>query len=159
MAKTKTLDDLFLHGLKDIYYAEKQILKTLPKLAKKAPSEALATAFLTHRDETAGQLERLDKVFELLDRRAQGKTCEGIQGILSEGDETVEEFEDSDVLEGAMIASAQAVEHYEIARYVGLKLWADKLGMAEAVKLLDQNLQEEIRTDKLLTTMAGGRAA
>lgn len=156
-AKEKTLNDLFLHTLKDIYYAEKQILKALPRMAKNAESEELRQAFETHREETEGQIERLEKVFEMLGKPARGVQCEAINGIIEEGKEVMEDFADSEALDAGILAAAQAVEHYEITRYGSLKTWAQELGMDDAAKLLDQNLQEEKKTDKLLTDLAEAR--
>jgi len=150
----KTLNDLFIDTLKDIYYAEKQILRALPKMAKAAESEELRDAFLTHRDQTQGQIERLDQAFELLGKRAQGKTCEAIQGIIEEGKEIMEEFEGSDALDAGLISSAQAVEHYEMARYGTLQRWAGHLGHDDVAELLGQTLEEEKQTDELLTRIA-----
>jgi len=149
----KTLDDLFLDTLKDIYYAEKQILKALPKMARASQSEEGKAAFLKHKDETEGQIERLQQVFELLGKPARGKTCEAIQGIISEAEEIIDEFKGSVALDAGLIASAQAVEHYEIARYGTLKSWAAQLGLKDAVALIDANLQEELATDELLTQL------
>ena len=156
-AKQKTLDDLFLHTLKDIYYAERKILKNLPRMAKATKSEELRQAFETHREETQGQIERIEQVFEMLGKRASGKTCEAINGILEEGEGIMEDFGDSEALDAGILAAAQAVEHYEIVRYGTLKTWAQELGMQDAVKLLDQNLQEEKKTDTLLTQLAEAR--
>jgi ferritin-like metal-binding protein YciE len=156
-AKQKTLDDLFLHTLKDIYYAERKILKNLPRMAKATESEELRQAFETHREETQGQIERIEQVFEMLGKRASGKTCEAINGILEEGEGIMEDFGDSEALDAGILAAAQAVEHYEIVRYGTLKTWAQELGMQDAVKLLDQNLQEEKKTDTLLTQLAEAR--
>jgi ferritin-like metal-binding protein YciE len=156
-AKQKTLDDLFLHTLKDIYYAERKILRNLPKMAKAAESRELKEAFEKHREETQGQIERLEQVFELLGKRAQGVTCEAINGILEEGESVMEDFGESEALDAGILAAAQAVEHYEIVRYGTLKTWAQELGMNDAVKLLDQNLQEEKKTDDLLTRLAEAR--
>ena len=153
-AKDKDLNDLFLDTLKDIYFAEKQILKALPKMAKAASSDQLRAAFEKHHDETEGQVERLEKVFELLDKPARGKTCDGIMGILDEGKEIMEEFKGTEALDAGMVAAAQAVEHYEIARYGTLKQWAQQLGMKDAVRLLDETLQQEKRTDQALTSLA-----
>ncbi|QRM30565.1 ferritin-like domain-containing protein [Microvirga sp. VF16] len=155
--KDKTLNDLFLHTLKDIYYAEKQILKALPKMAKNAESEELRQAFETHREETEGQIERLEKIFVMLDKPARGVQCEAINGLIEEGKEVMEDFADSEALDAGILAAAQAVEHYEITRYGSLKTWAQELGMSDAAKLLDQNLQEEKKTDKLLTELAEAR--
>ena len=156
-AKEKGLEDLFLNTLKDIYYAEKQILRALPKMAKAAESEELRQAFQTHRDETEGQIERLEQVFEALGKRAQGKTCEAIQGIIEEGKEIMEDFADSDALDAGLIAAGQAVEHYEISRYGTLRTWAQELGMQDAADLLQETLEEEKKTDKLLSELAEAR--
>jgi ferritin-like metal-binding protein YciE len=152
-AQTKTLDDLFLDTLKDIYYAEKQILKTLPKMAKAAQSPDLKKAFETHRDETEGHVERLTEVFELIGKAPRGKTCDAILGIIEEGKAIIEEFEGSPALDAGLVAAAQAVEHYEMARYGTLKAWAQQLGLKDAVTLLDQTLGEETKTDKLLSQL------
>ena len=153
-AKDKHLDDLFLDTLKDVYYAEKQILRALPKMAKAAHSDKLRAAFEKHHDETEGQVDRLEQIFELMDKPVRGKTCEAIQGILDEGKEIMEEYKGSEALDAGMVAAAQAVEHYEISRYGTLKQWANQLGMREAVRLLDQTLQEEKKTDAALTELA-----
>jgi len=153
-AKEKNLNDLFLDTLKDIYYAEKQILKALPKMAKAAHSDQLRAAFEKHHGETEGQVERLERVFELIDKPARGKTCEAIEGLLEEGKEIMEEYKGTEALDAGMVAAAQAVEHYEIARYGTLKQWAQQLGMMDAVRLLDQTLQEEKKTDEALTSLA-----
>lgn len=154
----KTLDNLFYQTLKDIYYAERKILKALPKMARGAQSEQLRQAFEKHREETEGQVERLQKVFDLLGKRAQGKTCEAIEGIIEEGEEILDEFEKSPALDAGLVASAQAVEHYEIARYGTLKRWAEMLDMPEAAKLLDETLQEESKTDEALSKLADSDA-
>jgi ferritin-like metal-binding protein YciE len=150
----KDLNALFLDTLKDIYYAEKQILKSLPKMAKAAQSDQLRTAFEKHHDETEGHVERLEEVFELIGKPARGKKCDAIEGILDEGKEVMEEYEDTPALDAGLLAAAQAVEHYEISRYGTLKSWAEKLGMKDAVKLLDQTLAEEKKTDETLTKIA-----
>ncbi len=154
MATSKTLDDLFYETLKDIYYAERQIVKALPKMARGAQDPKLKAAFETHREETEGQIERLKQVFEILGKRAQGKTCDAIEGILSEGEEILDEFKGTPALDAGLLAAAQAVEHYEISRYGTLRAWALQLGMKDAAKLLDETLQEEARTDDLLTDLA-----
>jgi len=158
MAKTpateKTLQDLFFETLKDIYYAEKQILRALPKMAREANSPELRKAFEQHRDETEGHVERLQQVFDMLDKPARGKTCDAILGIVEEGKEVMEAIGNSPALDAGLVSAAQAVEHYEIARYGTLKAWAGQLGMPDAAKLLEQTLQEEIKTDKLLTDLA-----
>ena len=157
-AKQKTLDDLFLETLKDMYHAEKQILRALPKMAKAADSEELRQAFQTHRDETEGQVARLEQVFEMLGKPARGKPCEAIQGIIEEGKEVMEDFKGSDALDAGLVAGAQAVEHYEISRYGTLKTWATQLGLRDAAKLFDETLAEEKKTDALLTKLAESSA-
>ena len=154
----KTLNDLFLTTLKDVYYAEKAILRALPKMAKAAESGDLKEAFVKHRDETAGHVERLEQIFDKLGKKASGKTCEAIKGIIEEGEEIMDDFEDSDALDAGLIAAGQAVEHYEISRYGTLRSWAQQLGMRDAAKLLDQTLAEEKKTDELLTQLAEARA-
>ena len=154
MASEKTLDDLFLDTLKDIYYAEKQILKALPKMAKAATSPELKAGFEQHQEETQGQIERLEQVFELIGKPARGKTCDAILGILEEGKEIMEEFKGTVALDAGLVSAAQAVEHYEIARYGTLKTWANQLGMKDAVALFDATLQEEVATDKKLSQVA-----
>ncbi len=150
----KKLNDLFFDMLKDIYFAERQILKSLPKMAKAARSEELRNAFLKHREETEGQVERLQQIFEMLGKRAQGKTCDAINGIIEEGEEIIEEYKGSEALDAGLLADGQAVEHYEMARYGTLKNWATQLGMKDAATLLDATLQEEKKTDALLTKLA-----
>jgi ferritin-like metal-binding protein YciE len=150
----KTLDDLFLNTLKDVYYAEKQIYKSLPKMAKAATDGQLGAAFEKHQEETEGQIARLEQIFELLDKPARGKKCDAIEGILDEGKEVMEEFKGSAALDAGLLASAQAVEHYEISRYGTLKSWAAALGMKDVVKLIDQTLAEEKKTDALLSKLA-----
>jgi ferritin-like metal-binding protein YciE len=150
----KDLNDLFLDTLKDIYYAEKQILKSLPKMAKAAASDQLRAAFEKHHDETEGQIGRLEQIFELLDKPARGKKCDAIEGMLDEGKEIMDEYKGASALDAGLLAAAQAVEHYEISRYGTLKSWAGKLGMNEAVRLLDQTLNEEKKTDDTLTKIA-----
>jgi ferritin-like metal-binding protein YciE len=152
--KTANLEDLFTETLKDIYFAEKQILRALPKMAREAASPELREAFETHRDETEGQVERLNQIFESMGRPARGKTCEAILGIIDEAKEIMEDFKGTDALDAGLAASAQAVEHYEIARYGTLKTWARQLGMEDAAKLLDETLEEEIKADKLLSRLA-----
>jgi ferritin-like metal-binding protein YciE len=153
---TKTMADLFYETLKDIYFAERQIYKTLPKIAKAAQSGALRDALMAHRTETEGQIERLGEVFDLIGKPARAKTCEAIKGILEEGDEVIEDFAGSEALDEGLVAACQAVEHYEIARYGALKAWADKLGHADAAALLQQSLDEEKSADELLTSIASG---
>jgi ferritin-like metal-binding protein YciE len=152
--KAKGLEELFSDTLKDIYYAEKQILRALPKMAKSACSGELSEAFEKHRQETEGHVQRLEQIFEAMGKPARGKTCDAIVGILEEGKEIMEDYAGDAALDAGLAASAQAVEHYEIARYGTLRTWADELGMKDASKLLDQTLQEEIKTDQLLTKLA-----
>jgi ferritin-like metal-binding protein YciE len=155
MAKEpKKLDDLFHDTLKDIYFAEKKILTALPKMAKAAQSEDLRAAFEKHHGETEGQVERLERVFDLIGKKAQGKTCDAIVGIVEEGQEVMKEYKGSPALDAGLLAGAQAVEHYEISRYGTLKTWANELGLADAVGLLDATLQEEKNTDATLTKIA-----
>lgn len=155
MAKAeKTLTDLFETTLRDIYFAEKQILRALPKMAKKAKSPELASAFEKHRDETETHVERLEQVFEMFGATARGKTCDAIVGILDEGKEIMEDFAGTDALDPGMLAAAQAVEHYEISRYGTLRTWAEQLGMKDAAKLLDLTLAEEKKTDATLSQLA-----
>ena len=158
MAKEKTLEDLFHDTLKDIYYAERKILKALPKMARASSSPELKAAFEKHRDETETQLERLQQVFELIGKRAQGKTCDAIEGIISEGEEIIESFKGTPAIDAGLISSAQAVEHYEITRYGTLRRWAEVLGHSEAAALLEQTLDEESSTDEALTGLADASA-
>jgi len=148
MPEQKKLDDLFLDTLKDMYYAEKHIAKTLPKLAKAAQSAELKAGFEHHLEETENQIERLEQVFNLLGKPARGKTCDAILGLIEEGKSIMDEFKDTPALDAGLVSTAQAVEHYE------LKTWAQQLGMPEAVRLLDANLREEVATDKKLTQLA-----
>jgi ferritin-like metal-binding protein YciE len=150
----KTLRDLFHDTLKDIYYAEKKILTALPKMAKAAQAQELRTAFTKHERETEGQVQRLEKVFQLIKEPAKGKKCEAIEGLLDEGKEIMTEFKGAPALDAGLLAAAQAVEHYEISRYGTLKTWAAALGIEQAVKLLDQTLTEEKKTDEALTEIA-----
>jgi ferritin-like metal-binding protein YciE len=152
--KDKDLNDLFLDTLKDMYYAEKQILRALPKMAKAAHSDKLRAAFEKHHGETEDQVGRLEQIFEMIDKPARGKTCDAIQGLLDEGKEIMEEYKGSEALDAGMLAAAQAVEHYEISRYGTLKQWAQQLGMNDTVRLLDETLQEEKKTDEALTSLA-----
>lgn len=150
----KDLNELFLDTLKDIYYAEKHILKALPKMAKAANSDELRAAFEKHYDETEGQVERLEQIFEMIGKAARGKKCEAIEGIIDEGKEVMEEYADTPALDAGLLSAAQSVEHYEISRYGTLKAWAEKLNMPQAVKLLDATLVEEKKTDETLTRIA-----
>lgn len=154
MAEDKTLDDLFLDTLKDIYYAEKQIVKTLPKMAKAAQSPELKAGFEKHRDESEGHVDRLEQVFDMIGKPARGKTCEAILGIIEEGKTIMDEFKGTAALDAGLISAAQAVEHYEIARYGTLKAWAQQLGLKQAVDLFDATLKEEMATDQTLSQVA-----
>src|SRR3954471_8950331 len=155
MAKEpKKLDELFHDTLKDIYFAEKKILATLPKMAKAADSEELKTAFEKHHGETEGQIERLEQVFAAIEKKPQAKTCAAIVGITDEGAEIMEEYKGSPALDAGLLAAAQAVEHYEISRYGTLKAWAEELGLDDAVELLEETLDEEKATDEKLTELA-----
>jgi ferritin-like metal-binding protein YciE len=157
-AKQKELNDLFLDTLKDIFHAEKQLLRALPKMARAANSDELRQAFETHKDETQVQVERLEQVFEIVGKRASGKPCEAMQGLVAEGQEIMEEFKDSDALDAGLISSAQAIEHYEISRYGTLRTWAQQLGMEDAANLFEETLEEEKKTDQLLTEIAESSA-
>ncbi|MEJ0011909.1 MAG: DUF892 family protein [Bauldia sp.] len=155
MAKMpKTLDVLFHDTLKDIYFAEKKILSTLPKMEKAAQSADLKAAFAKHRGETAGHVERLEEVFGMIDKKPQAKTCDAIMGITEEGAEIMKEYKGSPALDAGLLAAAQAVEHYEISRYGTLRTWAQELGLDDAVELLQATLDEEEATDEALTEIA-----
>ncbi|MEW6630013.1 MAG: ferritin-like domain-containing protein [Pseudomonadota bacterium] len=150
----KGLDNLFHDTLKDIYFAEKKILATLPKMAKAAQDEALKSAFEKHRVQTEQHVARLEEVFKVIDKKPVGKTCAAIMGITEEGAEIMEDYKGSASLDAGLLAAAQAVEHYEISRYGTLKTWAQELGLADAADLLDQTLTEEKETDEALTVLA-----
>jgi len=152
--QSKTLEDLFLENLKDIYYAERKILVALPKMAKAANSEQLRAAFEKHVQETEGQVDRLKQVFKLLKQSPKGKTCPAILGLVEEGEEVMEDFEDSPALDAGLLSGAQAVEHYEISRYGTMVAWAEQLGMKEAARLLNETLEEEKKTDAILSKLA-----
>jgi ferritin-like metal-binding protein YciE len=149
-----TLDKLFEETLRDIYYAEKAILKNLPKMAKKASSEKLVAAFEEHIDQTEGQVERLEQIFEMIGKSARGKRCPAIDGLAEEASEIMQEADDDTVRDAGILAAAQAVEHYEISRYGTLAAWAEKLGLTEAVSLLEATLEEEKLTDQKLSELA-----
>lgn len=153
-AKTKTLEDAFYETLKDVFYAEKQSVRALKKSAKAAESKELKQAFETHAEESATQVERLQQVFDILGRPARSKTCEAMQGLTSEMEGDLEDFADSPAADAVLAASAQAIEHYEIARYGTLKTWATQLGLEDAAQLLGETLEEEKRTDALLSQIA-----
>ena len=152
----KNLKDLFLHTLKDVYFAEHEILKALPQMAAAAQTDGLKAAFETHRTQTEQQIRRLEDVFALLGQKAEGVPCEAIQGILEEGREVMDEFAGGPALDAGLIAAAQAVEHYEIARYGALRSWAELIGLDDVEELLDATLAEEKETDALLTRLAEG---
>src|ERR1700726_3578081 len=150
----KKLDELFHNTLRDIYFAEKKILSTLPKMAKAAQSADLKAAFEKHRGETEGHVTRLEKVFAVIEKKPQAKTCDAIVGITDEGAEIMKEYKGSPALDAGLLAAAQAVEHYEMSRYGTLKSWAQELGLDGAVKLLDATLGEEKKADETLTKIA-----
>ncbi|GAB3821857.1 ferritin-like domain-containing protein [Tessaracoccus terricola] len=154
----KGLEHLFFDTLRDIHYAEKHILKTLPQLEANAASDELKAAFRTHTKETEGQIQRLEKVFALIDRPPTSKRCEAIDGILAEGDGVLEDYKGTTALDAGLISSAQAVEHYEITRYGTLRRWAKMLTIGDAYDLLTESLEEESRTDELLTKIADAEA-
>jgi ferritin-like metal-binding protein YciE len=155
MAKEpKTLSELFHDTLKDIFFAEKKILATLPKMAKAAQSPDLKKAFEKHRGETEGHVARLEKIFASIDKKPQAKTCDAIVGITEEGAEIMKEYKGSPALDAGLLAAAQAVEHYEMSRYGTLRTWAQELGLNDAVRLLEQTLEEEKKTDATLTKIA-----
>lgn len=148
------LEDLFVHTLQDIYYAEKKLAKALPKMQKAADSAELAKVFAAHLDETKEHVARLEQVFKSLDSKAKGKACPAIDGIIEEAEELMKEIKDKDTRDAAMIAAAQAAEHYEITRYGTLVSWGTQLGHREAVALLKKTLKEEYAADQKLTKIA-----
>jgi ferritin-like metal-binding protein YciE len=154
MAEEKDLEDAFYETLKDVYFAEKQALKACKKSAKKAQSPELRDAFEEHAEETANQIERLKEIFEMLGKAARAKTCEAMQGIMSEMEEDLDEFGGTSANDAVIIGCGQAIEHYEIARYGMLKTWAMELGEREIARLLDQTLREEKNADALLSQIA-----
>ena len=154
--KNPSLEDLFHETLKDIYYAEHKILKALPKMAKSAASPGLKAAYEKHLGQTEAQVKRLDKVFGLIGKKPETKVCTAIDGILKEGDDVMATFKDKPALDAGLIASSQAVEHYEIARYGTLRTWARTLGLTDAQALLQATLDEEAATDEILTDLAEG---
>jgi ferritin-like metal-binding protein YciE len=153
----KTLNDLFMHGLQDLYYAEGQIMQALPDMIEKATNSQLRAGFEKHLTETEGQIHRLRQVFEMMDADPKGEKCPAIDGILKEGKELMGEIDDEDVMNVGLVAAAQAVEHYEITRYGALIAWATELGRTDCVPHLKANLAEEKATDQKLTTMAERR--
>jgi ferritin-like metal-binding protein YciE len=154
MPSENSLQELFHDTLKDIYFAEKKILSALPKMAKAAQSEDLKAAFQKHETETEEHVARLEKVFQEIDETPRGKTCDAIMGIIEEGQEVMKEFKGAPALDAGLLAAAQAVEHYEIARYGTLRTWAAELGLKQSVKLLEETLSEEKMTDETLTKLA-----
>jgi len=153
----KTMDDLFIHQLQDIYYAERQLVKALPKMAEKATDPQLKQGFLTHLDETRGHVKRLEQVFQMHGAKIEAVTCPAIDGIIEEADEVAGEVEDKSVLDAALINAAQAAEHYEITRYGSLIAWARQLGRNDCASVLQKTLEEEKATDKKLTSLAESR--
>lgn len=151
---TKTMSDLLLAFMQDVYYAERQILKALPKLAKAAQNDELKQALMHHREETEGQVERLQRAFEAMGKRARGRTCEAINGLIEEGDEVVEEFEQGTIRDAGIIGAAQAVEHYEMARYGTICEWAMACGLTDVARLMAETLEEEKHADTLLNKLA-----
>jgi len=150
----KTMNDLFVHQLRDIYYAEKQLVKALPKMAEKATDQQLKQGFLTHLDETKTHVQRVEQVFQMHGAQAKAVDCPAIDGIIKEADETAGEVADKAVLDAALINAAQAAEHYEIARYGSLIAWAKRLGRNDCASVLQKTLEEEKATDKKLTMLA-----
>lgn len=150
----KTLKDLFVHTLQDVYYAEQRIVESLPMMIEKAETNELRNVLNAHLSETEKQIQRLDEVFELVDETPSTEECEAVDGLLEEAEEVMSEIDDKSVLDAGIIAAGQAVEHYEIARYGTLIAWADQIGLGQAKGLLEQTLEEEKRADKLLTEVA-----
>lgn len=151
-----TLKEMFEETLKDVYFAENAIIKALPKMAKKAQSESLKAAFEEHLEETKGQVGRLDKIFKMLGSKAEGKECPALKGLVQETEELMDEAKNPDVLDAGLIGCAQAVEHYEMARYGTLKAWAEQLEMEDAAELLEETLEEEKAADEKLSELAFG---
>jgi ferritin-like metal-binding protein YciE len=154
MASTKGMNELLVDFMRDVYYAERQILKALPKMAKAAQNEKLKQALMHHREETQGQVERMQKAFEALGQRARGEICEAINGIIEEGEEVIEKFQQGPVRDAGIVANAQAVEHYEMARYGTIVAWARGCGQNDVVKLMEETLVEEKKADRLLNEIA-----
>lgn len=153
----KTMDDLFVHSLRDVYYAENQILKALPKMIDKATNPELKQGLQSHLEETEGQVRRLEEVFEMVGMEASGVDCPAIDGIIKEAENNASEVEDENVLDAAIVADAQAVEHYEMARYGTLVAWAQELGRNDCAELLQETLEEEKAADEKLTSIAESR--
>lgn len=150
----KTMEDLFQTMLQDVYYAEKQLTRALPKMAKEAQDEELKKAFSEHLTETEGHVERLEKVFEMMEKTPRGKRCDAMLGIVAEGKEIIDEADDKQILDAGLIAAGQAAEHYEIARYGTLCAWAKALGKPQVARLLHETLEEEKAADERLTKIA-----
>ena len=150
----RTLDDLFEETSKDVYFAENAILKALPKMAAKAKSKDLKAAFTEHTKETEGQVKRLDKIFKVIGKKPEGKECPALKGLVKETEELMSEAQNADVLDAGLIGCAQAVEHYEMARYGTLCAWAEQLDMEDAAELLEETLEEEKAADEKLTELA-----
>jgi ferritin-like metal-binding protein YciE len=150
----KSMDDLFHNALQDVYYAEKQLLRTLPKLAKSSSNPELERALSDHKRQTQDQVRRLEEVFDMIGKKPRAKKCDGILGIVAEGDEVLKEADEGTICDAGIIAAAQAAEHYEIARYGTLCAWAKALGKSDAARLLKETLEEEKEADKLLTSIA-----
>jgi ferritin-like metal-binding protein YciE len=150
----KSMEELFHAQLQDVYYAEKQLLKALPKLAKNSTNVKLAEAFTNHLHETESQVKRLEKIFETMEKKPKAKKCDAILGIIAEGQEVIDEVDDDAVRDAGLVAAGQAAEHYEIARYGTLVAWAELLGLEQAAKLLEKTLREEKEADQLLTSIA-----
>jgi len=153
-AKDKKLDDLFYETLRDIYYAEKALVKSLPKMAKTAHAKELREAIEHHHKETEGHVDRLEEVFGLIEKPARTKTCDAIRGLTDEAKDVMQEFKNSEALDAGLLSAAQAVEHYEISRYGTLKSWAEQLGLDQVAKILDATLEEEKNADKTLSRIA-----
>ncbi len=152
----KTFDDLFVHQLQDVYYAEQQLIKALPTMAEKATNKELKQGFLDHLEQTRGHVQRLEQVFKMHNAQQKGVTCPAIDGIIKEANETIGEVEDKEVLDAALINAAQAAEHYEITRYGTLVAWAKRLGRNDCAAILQQTLDEEKTCDQKLTKLAEG---
>jgi ferritin-like metal-binding protein YciE len=154
---TKTMNDLLITFMQDVYYAERQILKALPKMAKAAENQELKNALMHHREETQGQVDRLQKAFDALGKRARGQTCEAINGMIEEGEEIIEQFEAGPVRDAGIVGAAQAVEHYEMARYGTIIAWAKAVGANDVVRLMQETLEEEKQADTKLNQLAQQR--
>lgn len=152
--KTRTMEDLFYSLLQDVYHAEKQLVRVLPKLAKHSANGELKQAFTSHLEQTKGHVERLEQAFEMIGKKAKATKCDAILGIIAEGEEVMQECEEEHVCDAAILGAAQAAEHYEIARYGTLCAWAQQIGKPQVARLLHQTLDEEKKADALLTSIA-----